>query len=79
MKLANSSGKLNKRRKNALIRLENQLTSKVRFVNFKTGEVIPLSEANIIRINKEIANIKAKIVSDESARADKPKKYRAVR
>lgn len=79
MKLENSGGQVNKRRKNALLRLQKQLNTGVWYCNPITGDTTLLDENQTKRINKEIANLKAKIVSDETARNDKPKKYRAVR
>ena len=57
MKLT-SGVKLRNRRKNALIRLEQQLKSGVKTVKF---EKQPLTESDIKRINKEIQTLKSKI------------------
>ena len=57
MKLT-SGVKLRNRRKNALIRLEQQLESGVKTVKF---EKQPLTESDIKRINKEIQILKSKI------------------
>ena len=57
MKLT-SGVKLRQRRKNALIRLEQQLESGVKSVKF---EKQPLTEHDIKRINKEILILKSKI------------------
>jgi hypothetical protein len=57
MKLT-SGVKLRNRRKNALIRLEQQLESGVKSVKF---EKQPLTESDIKRINKEILILKSKI------------------
>lgn len=57
MKLT-SGVKLRNRRKNALIRLEQQLKSGVKTVKF---EKQPLTESDIKRINKEIQILKSKI------------------
>ena len=57
MKLT-SGVKLRNGRKNALIRLEQQLKSGVKTVKF---EKQPLTESDIKRINKEIQILKSKI------------------
>lgn len=76
MKLSNSSGQVNRRRKNALLRLQQQL---VNGVSHKTGEIVALTEYEVAHINKEIANLQTKIVSDAAARSTKPKIFRGAR
>ncbi len=60
-----SGVKLRNRRKNALIRLEQQLESGVKSVKSKDRVIdnatLPLTEHDIKRINKEILTLKSKI------------------
>jgi len=80
MKLQNSNGAINLRRIGALKRLENQLISGFKpTLKPATGVNEALTAEDVERIKKEIAILKEKIISPESARALRTKKYRAAR
>lgn len=86
MKLSQSSGQVNIRRKDALERLKSQLklgtkTEKGTIITLATTGLnqIPLEEKDIKRIEVEISVLESKVISQESARATQTKKYRGVR
>lgn len=76
MKLANSNGRQNERRINVLNRLKTQLKS-----GSKTGkksvtglDLLPLTEQDVKRIEKEIKVLETRIVAPEIARATRTKR-----
>lgn len=80
MKLQNSNGAINARRIKTLQRLEKQLNLGVKQPkgSFLTLDMVLLEEEDIIRIKKEIAVLRDKIISSDSARMLRTKKYRAA-
>lgn len=81
---AKHAGQVNTRRQKALLRLKEQLNSGYKNSQDREDNTIlpitlPLTEFDIKRINKEISILEGLIVSDESARAIRTKKYRATR
>lgn len=72
MKLFKDNRQLNTRRESALNRLKAQLASKVKpnkelnTVSLATEPLVPLSEKDVERINKEIKTLQSRIVRTQN-------------